>query len=87
MNATALALSVNNLIDSFGNTVLYYAPNTEIGDYNDEGDWIGTWQTTVTSSRWIESDRVQSHRLEEMGKFHLKDGSMIMKNGSKKLVI
>lgn len=79
MNATALQLSVSNLIDSFGNTMVYYIPKEGTTYFNDEGDWTPTYQTTSTSTKWIESSNIQSHDHTELGMFPIKDGTMLVK--------
>lgn len=87
MNATALATSVNGLIDKFGNSLVYHPPKIDATYYNTEGDWTPTYETTTISSTWVESNVVYGEEFAQQGRFHFKEGSMILKNNVGSLAI
>jgi hypothetical protein len=79
VNATALAIKVNALLDNFGNNVTYYAPVTT-ATYNTEGDEQTVWQITTVGSRFVQSGNANSNIFTEMGRFNLREGEAVMKN-------
>jgi len=79
VNATALALTIGNVITTYGASGTYYAPKSS-PTYSDEGDVTTLWQTTVSTIKLVESNTKYAQTIEKIGAYQLNENDVIVRS-------
>jgi len=77
VNATALETTIGRVIDTYGADATYYAP-AGTPTYNSEGDRTIDLQTTTIGIKMVESAKVKTLGINEIGNYQLDNNTGIV---------